>query len=96
MLTSQGDEEQIFVSDAGQPNQALSVLKLSSSVDDTVWPSVPGGSIYTTDNGAGTINRIRGPFRPGSVFVADTPCDENEAPSSARRRPNSRRTSSAS
>ena len=80
MLTSQGDEEQIFVDHAGQADQSLSVLKLSSSVDDTAWPSVPWGSIYTTDNGAGTINRITGPFWPGSIFVADTPCDENGAP----------------
>ncbi len=81
MLTSQGDEEQIFVSDAGEPDQALSVLKLSSSVDDTAWPSVPWGALYVTDNSDDTINRIVGPFWPGSVFVADTPCDENSAPS---------------
>jgi hypothetical protein len=80
MLTSQGDKEQIFVTDAGQPDQALSVLELSSSVDDTAWPSVPWGSIYTTDNAADTLNRITGPFEPGSVVVADTPCDENGAP----------------
>jgi hypothetical protein len=81
MLTSQGDEEQIFVSDAGGPQQALSALKLSSSVDDTAWPSVPWGALYTTDNSADTVNRITGPFWPGTVFVADTPCDEDSAPS---------------
>ncbi len=45
MLTSQGDEEQIFVQGAGTPWQQLSVLSLTSSidglptsVDDTAWP----------------------------------------------------------
>ncbi len=81
MLTSQGDEEQIFVTSAGRPHQSLSVLKLSSSVDDTAWPSSPVGALYTTDHGNDTVNRITGLFRPGSVLVADTPCDENKAPS---------------
>jgi hypothetical protein len=80
MLTSQGDQEQIFVSDAGGSHQALSVLHLSSSVDDTAWPT-PGGALYVTDNAGDTVTRISGPFRAGSVFVADTPCDENSAPS---------------
>ncbi len=81
MLTSQGDEEQIFLSDAGGPHQSLSVLKLSSSVNDTAWPLFPFGALYTTDNGNDTVNRVTGLFRPGSVLVADTPCDENKAPS---------------
>jgi hypothetical protein len=81
MLTSQGDKEQIFVTDAGGPHQALSVLKLSDSVDDTAWPSDRSGAIYTTDNSNNTVNKITGPFRRGSVFVADTPCDANGAPS---------------
>ncbi len=81
MLTSQGDQEQVFVSDAGGPHQTLSVLHLSGSVDDTAWPSDRWGAIYTTDNSGDTVNRITGPFRRGSVFVADTPCDENSAPS---------------
>jgi hypothetical protein len=81
MLTSQGDQEQIFVHHAGQVDQSLSVLQLSSSVDDTAWPSGPSGALLTTDNSNNTINEITGPFRPGSVFVADTPCSENSAPS---------------
>lgn len=81
MLTSQGDEEQIFVSEAGGPHQSLSVLKLSSSVDDTAWPSAPVGALYVTDNGADAVDVVTGLFRPRSVLVADTPCDENKAPS---------------
>ena len=81
MLTSQGDEEQVFVKDAGGPDQTLSVLKLTSSVDDTAWPSTPWGSLYVTDNSNDTVDRVNGFFLPGEVFVADTPCDENSAPS---------------
>jgi hypothetical protein len=80
MLTSQGDQEQVFVQNAGSPWQRLSVLSLTSSVDDTAWPSDPHGTIYTTDNSDDSIYAITGPFTPGQVFVADTPCDENSAP----------------
>ncbi len=80
MLTSQGDQEQIFVQNAGTPWQRLSVLSLTSSVDDTAWPSDPRGTIYTTDNSDNSIYAITGPFQRGQVFVADTPCDENSAP----------------
>jgi hypothetical protein len=80
MLTSQGDEEQIFVSGAGA-HPSLSVLKLSASVDDTAWPSRPTGTLYVTDNGNDTINAVTGPFRRGSEIVATTPCDESTAPS---------------
>jgi hypothetical protein len=80
MLSSQGDQEQIFVSDLGGSHQTLSALSLSASVDDTVWPSDRDGTLYATDNANNTIDRITGPFTRGSVFVADTPCDENDAP----------------
>lgn len=77
MLTSQGEEEQIFRSPAG----ALSVLKLTASVDDTAWPSAKTGTLYAVDNGADTIDAVSGPFVRGSVIAAVTPCDENDAPS---------------
>lgn len=80
MLTSQGDEEQIFVRHAATPRQSLSVLKLTASVDDTAWPSDPSGALYTTDNNNGTVDEITGPFQVGSVLAAVTPCDENGAP----------------
>jgi hypothetical protein len=50
-------------------------------VDDTVWPSDRHGAIFTTDNSNNTVNEITGPFSRGEVFVADTPCDANDAPS---------------
>jgi hypothetical protein len=81
MLTSQGDEEQIFVSRAGARHQSLSVLRLTASVDDSAWPSATGGALFTTDNSDNNVYKVTGPFRRGSVLVATTPCDENSAPS---------------
>jgi len=81
MLTSQGDKEQIFVHAAGTPDQSLSVLRLSDSVDDTAWASSQTGAILTTDNANDTIYRITGPFQRGGVYAAETPCDANNAPS---------------
>ncbi len=80
MLTSQGDQEQIFVSDAGGANQALSVLQLSASVDDTAWPSDRWGTLYADSTGLDTVDAITGPFETGRPYVAVTPCDENSAP----------------
>jgi len=77
MLTSQGDKEQIFLWRTVRPR--LTVLRLSQSVDDTAWASGPG-RIYTTDNAAGTVNVVTGPFQPGMVLVAVTPCDADNAP----------------
>ena len=85
MLTSQGDQEQIFVSDLGGPHQTLSALSLSASVDDTAWPSDRKGTLYASDNANNTIYRITGPFTRGSVLVADTPCDQTDAPATCPR-----------
>jgi hypothetical protein len=81
MLTSQGDQEQIFVSDPGGRRQRLSVLKLSRAVDDTAWATGQTGVVYTTDSSNGTVNKVTGPFRRGSMLVATTPCGQNNAPS---------------
>ena len=80
MLTSQGDKEQIFVRHPALLRPALSVLRLSQSVDDTAWATSHDGRLYATDNGAGTVDVVTGPFTPGSVFTAVTPCDANGAP----------------
>jgi hypothetical protein len=80
MLTSQGDKEQIYVHDAGSRHQHLWVLGLSQSVDDTAWATTWQGAFYTTDNSGDTVDAITGAFRPGTVFVAVTPCDANGAP----------------
>ncbi len=80
MLTSQGDEEQIYVSHVDTGYQSLSVLSLSQSVDDTAWAASWNGRIYTTDNSEDFVDTVTGPFRPGMAFVAVTPCDANNAP----------------
>jgi hypothetical protein len=85
MLSSQDDQQQIFVSDLGGSHQTLFALSLSAAVDDTVWPSDRDGSLYATDNADNTIYRITGPFTRGSVLVADTPCDQNDAPATCSR-----------
>jgi hypothetical protein len=80
MLTSQGDKEQIYVRGAGTRYQHLSVLDLSQSVDDTAWATARHGAFYTTDNSDGDVYAVIGTFQPGTVFVAVTPCDANNAP----------------
>jgi hypothetical protein len=84
MLTSQGDKEQIFL----QPSPSgglgaghrLQVLQLSQSVDDTAWARSWSGRIFGADTSGDTIDVVTGPFRPGLVFVAVTPCDADNAP----------------
>lgn len=78
MLTSQGDQQQIFYSSPWQP---LQVLSLSASVDDSAWPSDSNDVAYTTDNSADEIIEVTGPFQRGSEIAAVTPCDSNNAPS---------------
>jgi len=76
MLTSQGDQEQIFFGG----DEPLRVLKLNRSVDDTAWPS-GSGEVLTTDNGANQVIAVTGPFERGWEIAAVTPCDSNNAPS---------------
>ena len=80
MLTSQGDKEQIFTGLRGGLGRRLSVLRLSQSVDDTAWATDRGGRLFAADHDGDTIDMVTGPFRVGSVFVAVTPCDANNAP----------------
>lgn len=80
MLTSQGDQEQIFVRHAGTSEQRLSVLTLTQSVDDTAWPTTSAGTLYSTDSTQDSIVAITGPFVPYQPVVAATPCGANSAP----------------
>jgi hypothetical protein len=85
MLTSQGDMEQIFLqpgpSSVWSAGYRLHVLSLSQSVDDTAWSRTQGGRLFGANTAGDTIDIVTGPFRPGLVFVAVTPCDANDAPS---------------
>ena len=78
MLTSQGDQEQIFVNNRGWHGQTLSVLSLSQSVDDTQWADGPG-VLYATDSTNDAVDAISGDFPRGPI-VAATPCGSNSAP----------------
>jgi hypothetical protein len=78
MLTSQGDQEQIFVGSKAKPSNALSVLSLSQSVDDTQWAEGPG-VLYATDSTNDAVDVIGGTFPKGPI-VAATPCGSNSAP----------------
>jgi hypothetical protein len=80
VLTSQGDQEQIYVSAPWAKQQQLSVLSLSQSVDDTAWSTSWNGALYATSTGDDTVNEITGSFRPGTAFVSVTPCGANDAP----------------
>jgi hypothetical protein len=79
VLDSQGDQQQIYVSDPGGPGQQLSVLSLDQSVDDTAWATESRGALYATDSGANTVNTITGDFHPGTAFTSATPCSANMA-----------------
>ena len=77
-LTSQGDKEQIYA----QPQDGalrLHVLTLSQSVDDTAWIS-GAGTLFAADTSGDTVDRVDGDFQAGSIFVAVTPCDADNAP----------------
>lgn len=80
MLTSQGDLEQIYVSRPGTPQQRLSVLTLTQSVDDTAWTS-ESGRLYSTDATNDSVDVVSGPFHNGQVYTVATPCGANSAPS---------------
>jgi hypothetical protein len=81
MLTSQGDKEQIYVHDPASRHQHLWVLALSQSVDDTAWATSFSGVLFAADTGGDTVDMVTGFFKPGTAFVAVTPCDANNAPS---------------
>ena len=78
-LTSQGDEEQIFL-DGAHRRAGLAVLKLQGAVDDSAWPS-GAGTLLVSDSGADQIDAVSGPFLRGQEIAAETPCDANDAPS---------------
>ncbi len=80
MLTSQGDQEQIFVHNAGRAGQSLAVLSLSQSVDDTAWPTSSGGSLFSTDSTNDAVDVVTGHFRSEQPIAVATPCGANSAP----------------
>ncbi len=80
LLDSQGDAQQVYTRDP-VGGAGLSVLQLSQSVDNTAFATSRNGTLYVTDPTANRVDRVTGPFQPGQAFVAVTPCDNNNAPS---------------
>ena len=79
MLTSQGDQQQIFVNNVEKASTSLSVLSLSQAVDDTAWAHGPG-VLYGSDSKNDAVDALGGRF-PSDPIVAVTPCGANTAPS---------------
>jgi hypothetical protein len=79
MLDSQGDQEQIYVHNAGGSHQRLFELPLTQSVDDTAWATSTDGAFYVTDQVNNTVDAITGHFNPGQAVTVATPCDANNA-----------------
>jgi hypothetical protein len=67
VLDSQADGDLIFINAPGSPDQAALLLHLSNgtssqiTVDDTVFPTTPSGTIYVVDTKGGY--RLRGKER---------------------------------
>lgn len=80
MLDAQGDQQAVFATHLEHRNQSLRVLNLSQSVDDTAFPTRPGGVLLAADASADSIVAVSGPFIPGAAYSAATPGDANNAP----------------
>jgi hypothetical protein len=78
VVDSQGDQQQIYLSDPGGNTPALSVLALSQAVDDSAWVTSAHGVLYATDGSDNEIFAIRGAFIPGTVYTSVTPSDANK------------------
>lgn len=87
MLTSQGDQQQIFVNNIEKASTSLSVLSLSQAVDDTAWAHGPG-VLYGSDSKNHAVDALGGTF-PSDPIVAVTRVAQT------LRRPRARPTTSA-
>jgi hypothetical protein len=76
VLDSQADGDLIFINAPGSPNQARR-LHLSDgtatqiTIDDTVFPTTPSGTIYVVDTKADTVYAVKSDaFQPGGAYSA--------------------------
>jgi hypothetical protein len=81
MLNSQADQEQIFTLRGGRLGGHLAVLHLSQSIDDSAWALRRSGRLYASDSTSDTVDVVTGRFPVRAEFVAATPCDAANAPS---------------
>src|ERR1700730_1500853 len=77
VLDSQADGDLIFINAPGSPNQAALRLHLTIgtskkiTVDDTVFPTTPSGTIYLVDTKGNTVYAIKSEaFQPGGAYSA--------------------------
>src|SRR4029077_20245244 len=77
VLDSQADGDLIFVNAPGSPNKAALRLHLSNgtsnqiTVDDTVFPTTPSGTIYVVDTAGDTVYAVKSDaFQPGGAYSA--------------------------
>jgi len=77
VLDSQADGDLVFINAPGSPNQAGLRLHLSNgtpnqiTVDDTVFPTSPSGTIYVVDTKGDTIYAVTSDaFQPGGAYSA--------------------------
>jgi hypothetical protein len=77
VLDSQADGDLIFINAPGSPNQAGLRLHLSNgtqtqiTVDDTVFPTAPSGTIYVVDTKGDTVYAVKSDaFQPGGAYSA--------------------------
>ena len=76
-LTSQADGDLIFVSHPGTPDQSGQLLHLTDgsanqiTVDDTIFPTSPSGTILVTDTSANTVYAVTSTvFQVGGAYAA--------------------------
>jgi hypothetical protein len=77
VLDSQADGDLIFLNSPGSPNQARLRLHLTNgtntqiTVDDTVFPTAPAGTILVVDTSADTVYAVKSnAYQPGGAYSA--------------------------
>ena len=77
VLDSQADGDLIFINAPGSPSQAALRLHLSNgssaqiTVDDTVFPTSPSGTIFVVDTQGNTVYAVKSDaFQPGGAYSA--------------------------
>lgn len=78
VLGSQGDGEQIYVSDPLLSRPRLAVLRLSQSVDDTAYITDSSGTLLITDGADNEVFEVTGNLPMGAALTAVTPGDANQ------------------
>lgn len=73
VLDSQGDQQLVYVNGVGTVSQAVSVLNLPSTVDDTAFAAGGSQRLLFADRDSGIIYALTGAFAAGqAVSAADT------------------------